>query len=241
MDVRQAHRNARPELVKQLRYAVGITQGIGGVNMVDAARVLPLLDRATSSWSWDAEALDIPKWVKPAVIGFASWPAIVENQLTRHEELLDSIRRRQPRGTTGVQTTAAIRDVLGAAREVGLPLTAEQTRQFETLLQGAQSADWKAVSALEDDLAKASDESHDPSTREHARVVAAVKDRGNSLELIQQLLVAADAWLDAALTSAESRSSGSASDSAAEDVGQICAEWQALTTAPSADDDGGDS
>ncbi len=72
-------------------------------------------------------------------------------------------------------------------------------------------------------------------------MVAAVKDRGNSLELIQQLLVAADAWLDAALTSAESRSSGSASDSAAEDVGQICVEWQALTAAPSADDDGEDS
>ncbi len=152
MDVLQAHRNARPELVKQLRYAVGITQGIGGVNMVDAARVLPLLDRATSSWSWDVETLDIPKWVKPTVIGFASWLAIVENQLTRHEELLDSIRRRQPRGTTGVQTMAAIRDVLGAAREVGLPLTAEQTRQFETLLParrartGRPSLPWKTTS-----------------------------------------------------------------------------------------------
>ncbi|MGW1914959.1 protein DpdH [Streptomyces sp. NPDC002076] len=240
MDVLQAHLRARPEVVKQLRYAVGITQGIGAVNMVDAARVLPLLDRATASWSWEVEALDIPKWVKPAVTGFASLPSIVENQLTSHEELLDSVRKRQPRGTTGVQTMAAIRDVLSAAREVGLPLTAEQTRQFEALLQGAQSADWKAISALEDDLAKADDESRDPATRQYARVVAAVKDRGNSLQLIQQLLVAADAWLDAALTSAESRSSGSASDSAAEDVGQICVEWQALTAAPSAEDDGED-
>lgn len=237
MDVLQTHRNARPELVKQLRYAVGITQGLGGVNMVDAARVLPLLDRATSSWSWDVEALDITKWVKPAVIGFATLLALFENQLTSHKHLLDSIRSRQPRGTTGVQTMAAIRDVLSAAREVGLPLTAEQNRRFEALLQGAQNADWKAVSALEDDLIKADDQSRDASTRQHARLVAVVKDRGNSLELIQQLLVAADEWLDSALVSAESRSSGSASDSAAEDVGQICVEWQALTAASSAEED----
>ncbi|WP_328779871.1 protein DpdH [Streptomyces canus] len=240
MDMLQGHLNARPELVKQLRYAVGIAQGIGAVNMVDAARVLPLLDRAASSWNWDAEALDIPKWVKSAVTGFASWTTLLEDQLNRHEELLTSIRSRQPRGTTSVQTMAAIRDVLGAAREVGLPLTAEQTRQFNALLQDAQNADWKAISALEDDLAKAGDDSRDSSTRHHARVVAAVKDRGNSLKLIQQLLIASNDWLDAALASAESRSSGSAGDSAAEDVGQICVEWQALTAVPSAEDDGED-
>ncbi|MFE6333949.1 protein DpdH [Streptomyces sp. NPDC057798] len=240
MDMLQGHLKARPELVKQLRYAVGIAQGIGAVNMVDAARVLPLIDRAASVWNWDAETLDIPKWVKPAVTGFASWTTILEDQLTHHAELLNSIRSRQPRGTTGVQTMAAIRDVLGAAREVGLPLTAEQTRQFNTLLLGAQNADWKAISALEDDLAKASDDSRDASTRQHARVVAAVKDRGDSLKLIQQLLVASNDWLDAALASAESRSSGSAGDSAAEDVGQICVEWQALTAVPSAEDDGED-
>ncbi|WP_327229968.1 protein DpdH [Streptomyces murinus] len=241
MDVLQGHLRARPELVKQLRGAVGVAQGIGAVNMVDAARALPLIDGATSSWSWEVEALDIPKWVKPAVTGFASLLPLFENQLTSHQELLDSIRSRQPRGTTSVQTMAAIRDVLGAAREVGLPLTAEQTRRFEGLLQGAQHADWKAVSALEDDLAKADDEGRDPAAQQQARVVAAVKDRGNSLDLIQQLLVAADEWLDAALASAESRSSGSASDSAAEDVGQICVEWQALTAASSAEDDGEDS
>ncbi|MGP3938257.1 protein DpdH [Streptomyces sp. 6N106] len=241
MDILQAHRKARPEMVMQLRFAVGIAQGLGGVNMIDAARVLPLLDRATTSWSWDVEALEIPKWVMPAVTGFASLVPLFENQLTAHHELLGSIRSRQPRGTTGVQTMAAVRDVLGAAREVGLPLTAEQSRRFEGLLQGAQHADWKAVSALEDDLAKADGEGRDSSAQQHARVVAAVKDRGDSLDLIQQLLVAADEWLDAALASAESRSSGSASDSAAEDVGQICVEWQALTAAPSAEDDGEDS
>lgn len=240
MDILQSHLRARAELVKQLRYAVGITQGLGGVNMVDAARVLPLLDRAASSWGWDTEALTIPKWVKPAVTGFASWPTIIQDQLSRHEELLDSIRSRQPRGTTGIQTMSAIRDALNAAREVGLPLTAEQARRFEALLEAGKKADWTTVSALEDELAKATDDSRDPSAHHQARVVAAVKDRGDSLKAIQQLLTASSDWLDAALASAESRSSGSAGDSAAEDVGQICVEWQAITTAPSAEDDGED-
>lgn len=240
MDILHSHLRARTELVKQLRYAVGITQGIGSVNMVDAARVLPLLDRAASSWGWEAEGLDIPKWVKPAVIGFASWPTIIQDQLARHEELLDSIRSRQPRGTTGIQTMAAIRDALNAAREVGLPLTAEQSRGFTSLLEAGQSADWKAVSALEDELAKATDDSRDPSDQQQARVVAAVRDRGDSLKLIQQLLTTSNDWLDAALASAESRSSGSAGDSAAQDVGQICVAWQALTAVPSAEDDGED-
>ncbi|SER47747.1 protein DpdH [Streptomyces qinglanensis] len=238
MDLLQGHLQARPDLVRQLRHAVGIAQGIGGVNMVDAARVLPLLEKAASVWDWDVQALDVPKWVRSAVTGFASWKTLVQGQLHRHTELLDSIRSRQPRGATGVQTMAALRDALAAAREVGLPLTAEQTRRFDALLQDAKNADWKAVSALEDDLAKTGDTPSDSATVHKASVVAAVKDRGDSLILIQQLLVASDDWLDAALASAQSRSSGSAGDSAAEDVGQICAEWQALTTVPSATDDG---
>lgn len=237
MDLLQGHLQARPDLVRQLRHAVGIAQGIGGVNMVDAARVLPLLDKAASVWDWDLQALDIPKWVRPAVTGFASWTTVVEDQLHRHTELLHTIRSRQPRGTTGVQTMAALRDALASAREVGLPLTAEQTRRFDALLQDAKGADWKAVSALEDDLAKADGVASDSATVHRAGVVAAVKDRGESLILIQQLLVASDDWLDEALASAQSRSSGSAGDSAAEDVGQICAEWQALTVVPSATDD----
>ncbi|MFD4481504.1 protein DpdH [Streptomyces sp. NPDC058471] len=240
MDLLQGHLQARPDLVRQLRQAIGIAQGIGGVNMIDAARVLPLLDKAASAWDWDLQALDVPKWVRLAVTGFASWKTIVEDQLHRHTQLLDSIRSRQPRGTTGVQTMAALRDALGAAREVGLPLTAEQTRRFDVLLQDAKSADWKAISALEDDLAKASDTTSDATTVHKAGVVAAVKDRGDSLTLIQQLLVASDDWLDAALASAQSRSSGSAGDSAAEDVEQIRVEWQALTAVPSATDDGED-
>ncbi|MEV8340975.1 protein DpdH [Streptomyces niveus] len=240
LDLLQGHLQARPDLVRQLRHAVGIAQGIGGVNMVDAARVLPLLDKAASVWDWDLQALDVPKWVRPAVTGFASWTTVVEDQLHRHAELLHTIRSRQPRGTTGIQTMAALRDALAAAREVGLPLTAEQTRRFDALLQDAKGADWKVVSMLEDDLAKAGDAASDSATVRRAGVVAAVKDRGESLILIQQLLVASDDWLDAALVSAQSRSSGSAGDSAAEDVGQICGEWQALTVVPSVTDDGED-
>ncbi|WP_432069375.1 protein DpdH [Streptomyces sp. AA1529] len=240
MDLLRGHLQARPDLVRQLRHAVGIAQGIGGVNMVDAARVLPLLDKAASVWEWDLQAMDVPKWVRPAVTGFASWTTVVEDQLRSHAELLHTIRSRHPRGTTGVQTMAALRDALSAAREVGLPLTAEQTRRFDALLQDTKGADWKAVSALEDDLARADEVASDSATVPRASMVAAVKDRGDALILIQQLLVAGDDWLDTALASAQSRSSGSAGDSAAEDVGGICAEWQALTAIPSATDDGED-
>ncbi|GAA2607288.1 protein DpdH [Streptomyces axinellae] len=238
MDILEGHLRARPALVERLRCAVGIAQGKGGVNMIDAARLLPLLDRATATWTWDAEALDIPKWAKSAVTGFASWATLIDDQLGTHERLLQSIRSRQPRGTTGAQTMAAIRDALDAAREVGLPLTAEQTRQFNALHDDARSADWKTVSVLEDDLTRATDDTAEPNSRLHARVTAAVQDRGTSLQRIDELLTATDAWLDAALASAESRSSTSAGDSAAEDVGHICVEWQAVTAATSTENTG---
>ncbi|WP_030687054.1 protein DpdH [Streptomyces globisporus] len=233
----QMHLKARPELVKQLRHAVGISQGIGAVTMIDAARVMPLLERAATTWGWSIEGVDVPTWVRPAVNGFASWPSLIDEQFARLGEMLGAIRLRQPRGISGIQSMAAIRDALAAAREVGLPLTAEQSRHFESLLRAGAAADWKGVSTLEDDLTKAADESRDDVARLNARVAAAVKERGKSLTVIQQLLMETDVWLDVALASADSRSSGSAGDSAAEAVQEICNEWQALTAAPAADDE----
>ncbi|WP_309144213.1 protein DpdH [Streptomyces sp. BR123] len=233
----QMHLKARPELVKQLRHAVGIAQGIGAVTMIDAARVMPLLEKAAATWSWNIDGVDVPTWVRPAVNGFASWPSLIDEQFARLAEMLGAIRLRQPRGISGIQGMAAIRDALAAAREVGLPLTAEQSRHFETLLRAGAAADWKSVAALEDDLTKAADESRDDVARRNARVAAAVKERGKSLTVVQELLMTTDAWLNAALASADSRSSGSAGDSAAEAVQEICNEWQALTAAPAADDD----
>ncbi|MEV8095183.1 protein DpdH [Kitasatospora sp. NPDC085879] len=231
LDILETHLRAREALVHQLRQSVGIAQGTGAVTMIDAARVLPLLERAASNWGWDVESLQIPKWVKPAVIGFASWPAMVDDQLARHQELLGSLRACQPRGTAGVHTMAAVRAAVSEGRDVGLPLTADEERRFDRLLSDSQSADWKSISELEDDLAKAADQDRSPAERQDARVFAAVKDRGTSLSAIHQFLSWSDRWLDNALTSAEERSGGSASDSAAEGVAEICREWLALSVA----------
>ncbi|MFF9644194.1 protein DpdH [Kitasatospora aureofaciens] len=225
------HLKARPALVERIRTSMGIAQGsTGAVKMIDAARAVPLLRQAASEWNWDIEGLVVPTWVRPAVIGFASWMTSVDDQAALLRERLHEVRSRQPRGTASSHTLSAIRGALTAAREVGLPLATSDAERIESLILRVQDADWKAISELEDDLEKASGPNRSEGAQRTALVVAAVRDRGDAFEDIRQLLVAADAWLDEALNSAESRS-GEAGDSAALGVQELLNEWRELAAA----------
>ncbi|KAB8170793.1 ATP-binding protein [Streptomyces sp. 3MP-14] len=229
LDLLDRHLNGRPALVARIRQAVGVAQGIGAVTMIDGARLLPLLDRASSSWSWDVGGRPAPSWVRPAIpVGFASWHTLIDAQLARLDALLTETRAHHPSGSNGNATMSALREALPMAAASGLPLSYDEKQQLDGLLQECEDADWSSLTALERDLSRANNEELNDVARLNARLVAAAKDRGGSLDAIRRLLVASANWLDAALASAESRSSTPAANSAVEEVRLIRKEWKEL-------------
>lgn len=226
-DVLTRHMGDRRGLVERIKTSVGVSQGTGAPRMIDAARVLLLLRDAMTEWDWRISGTGVPQWVKPAVTGFASWTTLIDDQTEQLERQLRDIRLRQPRGAVGVHTLAAVRDALIAAREVGLPLSSGQAQNIEMLLQRAGTADWTEVSKLEDDLAKVEGAEWIDEAGSAARIIAAVRDRGESIEAIRQVLIASDEWLDEALCSASSRTSDTG-ERAATGVQELINEWRSV-------------
>lgn len=220
------HLSQRKTLVDGLRAGLGLSQGIGAVQMIDAARALPLLRQAASDWTWRSQE-QVPEWVKRAVMGFATWEARVDEQNTALAATLGRIRRHLPRETSGRDSVEAVQVALKEADKVGLsPTGAQQRHRLDALTAEAAKADWQAVSALERDLNKISSADADHATV--ARIHAAVRDRGASLDAIEAFLTEADQWLTTALSDAGARSD-LAGDAAARDVQTVLDEWAALS------------
>lgn len=228
MDVLNQHLTGRKELVDRIRTGLGISQGTGAVKMIDAARAVPLLEKAAANWSWDMPASKVPEWVKPAVRRFPSWSVVVDDQLKALQALLREIRVRQPRGVAGKNTLASIRTALDRAREVSLSLPTHRARNLEDLLARASTVDWSLISTLEDKLGKTLDTERSKAPRLASAIRTAAQDRGRSLEVIRDLLCEADEWLDEALKGAEIRASSSAAKNAADGVQELLADWQSL-------------
>ncbi|MGW4200359.1 protein DpdH [Streptomyces sp. NPDC004726] len=223
------HLSARGALVTRIRTGIGISQGSrGAVGMIDAARAVPLLEKATANWAWETPAGNVPDWVKPAVKPFASWPALIDGQVTMLKDWLSDIRMRQPRSTPGNHTLASIRTAVDRAREVSLSLSPQRARELDTLLEQASVVEWSTISALEDELGRCFDDERPETSRLAARIRTAAQDRGASIEVIRNLLCVADEWLDEALKGAEMRASSSAAKSAADGVQELIAEWRSL-------------
>ncbi len=229
-DMLSEHLIHRSYLVDRIKTGIGIAQGAGAVRMVDAARAVPLLEKASSDWLWQLPpGTLLPGWVKPAVKRFATWPVLIENQLAALQELLEEIRKRLPRGTSGKHTHTAIQAALITARENNLSLTTDRDRTLRELLEHVGDTDWGAVTILESDLERAFGEGRSSVvSRDAERIRAAVKDRGSSLTVIRDLLAAADGWLDEALRGAQLRASSSAATSAAAGMQELAAEWRSL-------------
>ncbi|GGW33972.1 hypothetical protein GCM10010503_07570 [Streptomyces lucensis JCM 4490] len=220
----EGHLQYRTPLVERLRDALGVAQGEGKARMIDAARALPLLRRAVAQWDWQVTGSDIPEWVKKAVRNFADWTDMVEAQNASLRRKLDGIRRHHPRGTTGAQVLAAVRDALLAAVDASIPVPLAIRAEITERLARAQDADWKILNQLEDDLLRA----EEPEAPEAARITAAVRDRGVTIQVISGLLQASDAWLTTALEHAASRTN-THGDEAARGVQELLTEWRSLS------------
>ncbi|WP_215449399.1 protein DpdH [Streptomyces sp. ATCC 21386] len=227
-DILKRHLDARPVLVERLREAVGVAQGVtGAVRMIDAARMLPLLKRTTSQWEWTLDRTQVPSWVQKAVTGFSTLSVLVDEQLNLLENQLAEIRQRHPRGTNSAHTLTAIEGALTTAQEVGglMPLGTDQTLRFESLLERGRQVEWTAVSELEDDLGRASDENRTDRARQAARIAAAAQDRGTAIQDIHFLLSESESWLEAALRRADARTGSTAVDSVSLAMQTVLGEW----------------
>jgi hypothetical protein len=221
------HRQHRAALVDRLRSSVGVAQGAGAVRMIDAARALPILRRATAEWTWKPEQ-SVPEWARPAVAGFSSWGTWMTGQLDKSAEFLTHVRRLLPRGAGGRETVAAVRAALREAEKVGLAPSRADAQELATLLEKADDADWGVIVRLEGDLEKVS--STEPGSEEWMAAVlrAIAPDRGNSLDTIGACLRKADQWLDDALEQAAARSD-TVGDAAAFEVRRLLQQWAALS------------
>lgn len=222
----ERHLQHRVALVDRLRTSVGISQGSGAVRMIDAARALPLLRHAAADWTWSTEQ-PVPTWVKDAVFGFARlWDDCVDRQIRELTTILDSLRQRLPRDTSGRDTVDAVQLALKESEKVGLSPGLDERTGLNNLISEATKAEWQVVATLEKDLGKIS--VADEAESATARVRAAAHDHGESLEVIRKFLIAGDLWLTSALNDAAARSD-SVGDAAALEVQSLLSEWASLS------------
>ncbi|OOC50883.1 MULTISPECIES: protein DpdH [Nocardiopsis] len=217
------HLKGREELVDTLRSSLGVGQGTGEVRLIDTARALPLLLEASSVWAWEPE--EVPSWAKESVQGLSGWANLVKDQSHKLRSLVEDVRRMLPHGTSGSETVQTVSKALEEAGKVGLGLSHDTRKQLQAIISDAKEADWRTVSTLEDELAKA--ETSDGEKRDRLRVMAVVRDHGNSLHTIHQFLTISDQWLNEALDQAAMRHDAEG-DSAVSEVQKLLAEWDAL-------------
>ncbi|GIH51961.1 hypothetical protein SAMN05421833_15121 [Microbispora rosea] len=224
-----AHRTA---LVERLRISVGVAQGTGAVRMIDAARVLPLLKQATDNWTWNPDPT-VPAWVKPAVNNFSGWIDVADEQIHEMAGVLQRLRHHVPRGVSGTDSLGAVMQALKEAEKVGLSPSRLDKTNLENLYTKAVDLDWRIVSRLEDDLEK-SVRGDDPNAIE-TRVRAAARDRGAAIEHAHNFLIAADKWLDTALSDAAARSGTSGDDNIAAELKGLLRQWASLSATKEGD------
>ena len=219
------HLSDRSQLVKVLRSSLGVAQGTGETRMVDAARVLPLLQQATAQWWWRPEVT--PSWVK-GVTGFSNLDAWVAAQLADLRSRFEHIRELLPEQDGGPRTVQAVRTALDEAPRVGLgPATREEDARLRELIEKAGEADWRALTGLGADLRRHADAAADPDRQGAVGIQVAAKDRGPSLGVITEFLAAADRWLSAKLPEATSRTS-TEGDTAVKAVQVALQTWSAI-------------
>ena len=221
------HLEARQALVTSLRSGLGVSRGQGGVRMIDAARALPMLQKAVKSWRWDMPSTDLAPWIRKAVGGFAEWDGLLESQISALTRQLVEIRSLLPRGTSLSDTIDAVNTAILAATEAGTDQMAPAMReQLKALADQAGQRDWRSTERLESDLGKAGAEA-EAEQRHRARIVAAARDRGTDIAVIRQFLSASNVWLTNALNAAK-KQEGGAGQVAEERVRGLLSTWTAI-------------
>ncbi|KAB2588166.1 protein DpdH [Streptomyces arboris] len=220
------HLQRRSALVDRLRGALGVGQGAGAVQVIDAARALPLVRRAAERWELDG--LELPGWAQEAAQPLAGWRTLVPAQHAALVKLLQEVRQRFPRGERSADLLSQLDASLRVAAELGLEGGSE-VPAIRVLIEEIEGADWAIWTVLEKDLAKLT------SGLEGADAIAAalqgvVPLRDRYLAVMHRLLQAADAFLDDALRAAEARGQTAAS-TASQQMEALMAAWQQVAQA----------
>ncbi|MGW4126963.1 protein DpdH [Amycolatopsis japonica] len=218
------HLSKREELVARVKNAFGISQGERGkVRLIDAARLLPLLQQAAQEWHWQVGDHSVPAWVSGAAKGFALLPRMVDEQLDSLRDLLASLRRRVARGTLS-KVVPAVLDAMGEAKERGLRLTSVQSENLGALATDIQDADWQVITELEDDFTRLADMTSEGQDHAKAEMFIAIRGRGPALHAIHAFLEASNDWLDEALESAKNRIGGHEAETS-DSLNSVVREW----------------
>ncbi|MFD3536055.1 protein DpdH [Streptomyces sp. NPDC058664] len=217
------HLEKRPELVDRLRGALGVGQGAGAVQVIDAARALPLLRRAAERWELDD--VEVPEWAKPAELPLIGWRVLVSAQHVHLVSLLQGIRERFPRGERSSDLLSQLEASLQVAVELGLG-GGGQVPTIRRLLEEIKDADWASLTVLERDLAKLT-----PDLVQGDELVAmlqgAVPLRDAHLAGMHHLLQTAEEFLSDALHSAQERGQAAAS-TASQQMEELTGTWEQI-------------
>ncbi|MFC8244007.1 protein DpdH [Streptomyces chartreusis] len=225
-----AHMTKREALIDTLRGALGVGQGIGAVQVIDAARALPLLRRAAERWELDD--VELPRWAQDAAQPLAGWRMLVPAQHAQLVSLLHDIRQCFPRGERSADLLSQLDASLRVAAELGLE-GGSHISAIRVLMDEIEDADWASLTLLERDLAKLTDGLEGPAALA-AALQGVVPLRDPQLAGMHQLLRAADAFLTDALQAAEARGQTAAS-TAGQQMGALMDTWQQVTQAASGD------
>ncbi|WP_336031205.1 protein DpdH [Geodermatophilus sp. FMUSA9-8] len=223
----ERHLSARNALVRALREATGVSQGVSGdVHAVDARRLLPLVRKASTEWRVSTDD-EMPEWVRPAYTPLLTVADAVAEELGRLAELVAAIRLRLPVGTSLSQTSKAVLAAIdageghGFVRHSNLPLLRARN-------QAAEGLTTRALEVLESDLASLASSSFETRLR-----VAAV-DRGDSLPRLLAYLQENEVWLDAGLAMPTGDESSEASELLRR-LGAVVTDWSGLVSGRESD------
>lgn len=218
-----SHLAKRGALVDKLRGALGVGQGTGAVQVIDAARALPLLRRAAERW--ESDDIELPRWAQDAAQPLAGWRVLVPAQHAQLVSLLQEIRQWFPRGERSADLLSQIDASLRVAAELGLE-GGSQVPAIRQLMAEVQEADWASLTVLERDLAKLTPDLEGPAALA-AALQGVVPLRDPHLAGMHQLLQAADAFLSDALQAAEARGQTAAS-TASQQMEALMDAWQQI-------------
>ncbi len=225
------HRKSRPDVAKELRKLVGIARGITGApRMIDAARVVPLVRGAATTWQWQPPN-QMPGKLKKTVTrsALAQIPRLAQDHVTDLRRVDDALARLLPGGTTLSETLDAVEAAFEQAQGVGLgPTTITDPADFLKRLGQVRDADSRSITRLRKDLEKI-DAADDDTARALAELACAGFDRGPDLPVILNFLTMCDEWLSARLN--EPSSGSSPGDAAAEKVHDMIDLWRKVVGA----------
>lgn len=231
-DLLDTHRQHRPELTTRLRDAVGISQGEAGKpQMIDIARVVPVLERVRRGWAWQDLPPDAPLWLTSAAQGLKDLPMIARDYAQHLGTVLGEIRQFLPSGTKSTELLAAVREALDQAVAVGLAADLNDLPSERVFLDRADRMNWEVVKVLDKDLNMLPPEQDNLGERDRTSATfwptllqVTATDRGRDLADIREFLSRSHNWIAAATVRAAQADPGTA-DEVVTDLQDVLDRW----------------